>query len=192
MSDINDINERIVDLLQDMSDLLNSPIEQLQGIQEDINAMENSSNSVNHTGDILYYRPEHFIIEELVDEKTFNDRGQKAFDLLEPKMLWTIDQLRKIYGSITINNWKWGGQFQYSGFRPKHCLTGAAYSQHRLGKAFDLKFKDHEPAKIREDIRNNPDREEFKYITCVEEDTPTWLHIDCRGIKNRILWVPYR
>lgn len=136
------------------------------------------------------YIPEHFGIKELVDPKTYQDRGIKAFQLLDPYMLWTLDRLRERFGSITINNWAWGGNYQFSGFRPKSCSIGSFYSQHRMGRGFDLKFKDYpDPSEVREFIRENPDEPDFKYINCVEEDTPTWLHIDGRPIEDRILWV---
>ena len=172
----------------DFKERINSIIEDLKNVREDIpeHILDTAPAS---NPQLLYYRPEHFIIQELVDPKTFQDRGEKSFELLDPYMLWTIDRMRELYGSITINNWKWGGPYKYSGFRPKHCTEGATYSQHRLGRGFDLKFKDHTPAKVREDIRNEPNKNEFKYITCVENDTATWLHIDARPIKDRILWV---
>ena len=138
---------------------------------------------------LVTYIPEHFTIKELVDKKTYEDRGEKAFQLLDPHMLWTLDRLRERWGSITINNWAWGGQYEFSGFRPKNCSTGSFYSQHRLGRGFDLKFKNEDVADIREFIRANPNMDDFKYINCIEENTPSWLHIDSRPIKDRILWV---
>ena len=135
------------------------------------------------------YIPEHFSIKELVDKQTYSDRGERAIELLDPYMLWTIDRLRERYGSITINNWSFGGQYQFSGFRPKNCSIGALYSQHRLGKAFDLKFKNYTPEQIRSQIKVNKDEDDFKYISCVELETKTWVHIDSRPIEDRIRWI---
>ena len=137
----------------------------------------------------MIYIPEHFIIEELVDPQTFKDRGQKAFELLDPLMLWTLDRMRENFGKISINTWKWGGQYKYSGFRPKNCVEGSYYSQHRLGRAFDLKLESYKPEEIRQAIKDDPDNEIFKYINCVENGTPTWLHIDGRHTQERIKWV---
>ena len=135
------------------------------------------------------YTPEHFDIKELVDKKTYDSLGKRSIELLDPYMLWTIDRLRERYGSITINNWAWGGQYQFSGFRPKNCSIGALYSQHRLGKAFDLKFKDYSAEQIRALIKVNYNEDDFKFISCVELDTPTWVHIDSRHIEDRIRWI---
>lgn len=138
---------------------------------------------------ILTYIPEHFLIEELVDPQTFKDRGQKAFELLDPYMLWTIDRMREEFGSITINTWKWGGKYKYSGYRPKNCTEGGYYSQHRLGRAFDLKFKNYTPDEIRAYINVINNNDIFRYINAVENKTPTWVHIDSRPIKDRIRWI---
>jgi len=154
-----------------------------------INTVVNSLKTIKNDLVMFTYVPEHFGIKELVDKKTYEDRGEKAFELLDPYMLWTLDRLREKYGSITINNWEWGGEFQYSGFRPKSCSIGATYSQHRLGRAFDLKFKDYTPEKMRALIKVNAHEDMFKFITCVELDTPTWVHIDGRPIEDRVRWI---
>jgi hypothetical protein len=138
---------------------------------------------------IKVYIPKHYKIEELIDPKTFKILGVKAFELFDPSMLWTIDQMRERFGVILINDWLWGGHYKYSGFRPKYCSVGVTYSQHRLGRAFDLKFSSYTPEEIRVIISENPNDETFKYITCIENDTPTWLHIDSRPILDRIRWI---
>jgi len=157
--------------------------------EETINSMIETLKNLKRDLIMFTYTPEHFSIKELVDKKTYTDRGEKAIELLDPYMLWTLDRLRERYGSITINNWAWGGKFEFSGFRPKNCSIGALYSQHRLGKAFDLKFKDHTPEQIRTLIKVNAHEDDFKFISCVELDTPTWVHIDSRPIEDRIRWI---
>jgi len=139
------------------------------------------------------YVPVNFKIQELVDPKTYRDRGNKAIELLEPKLLWTIDQMRELLGPITINDWLWNKDeatnYKYSGFRPKHTTVGTTYSQHRLGRAMDLKFKNHSASTVRNIIRANPNHPAFQYITCIENKTPTWVHIDCRPISDKIKWI---
>ena len=157
--------------------------------EEKINSLVESIKTLKKDLIMFTYVPEHFSIKELVDKKTYSDRGEKSIELLNPNMLWTLDRLRERYGSITINNWSWGGQYQFSGFRPKNCSVGALYSQHRLGNAFDLKFKDYTPEKMRALIKINADKDDFKYISCVELETPTWVHIDTRPIEDRIRWI---
>jgi len=46
------------------------------------------------------YKCKHFGIKELVSEGTYNKRGEKAWQLLDDRILRTIDFLRETYGSI--------------------------------------------------------------------------------------------
>ena len=55
-------------------------------------------------------------------------------------------------------------------------------SAHRFGRAFDILFKNYTSEQIRDEIRNMPLREEFQFITYIEDDV-SWLHIDCRNSK---------
>lgn len=135
-----------------------------------------------------------FRIEELVSRDLFNQYKNKPhylWGLFDDRLLITLDRLRERYGKCQINNWVWEGSFQYSGFREPVCKIGAALSQHRFGRAADLKFSDISPEAIRKDIKSNPEHKAFELIRCVEEDTPTWLHIDVRYHTGKgILWVP--
>jgi methionine synthase II (cobalamin-independent) len=56
-----------------------------------------------------------------------------------------------------------------------------------------MKFKNITPEEIREEIRNNVSTFYAAGVKCIELDTPTWLHVDCRStVNNAILWVPYK
>jgi len=132
------------------------------------------------------YKCKHFKIYELVDPTTYKNRGQRAWELLDERILIAIDKLREEFGSITINDWKWGGKFKWSGYRSPACKIGAKLSQHRFGRGMDLKFKHFTPQQIRKAMRESPSY--FEEITCVENKTATWVHIDCRN-TTRIKWI---
>lgn len=135
------------------------------------------------------YKCEHFDIEELVPEDVFNERGEKCWELLDEDILADLDTLRDLLGPLTINDWKWGGGFQYSGFRPEGCGVGSKYSQHKLGKAFDLKSKDHTVKEMHAIIRDNEHR--FCGITRVEDKNGmTWLHVDGANRKGIYFFKP--
>ena len=136
----------------------------------------------------MQYRPKHFKVYELVDPKTYKDRGIKAWELLDPKLLRLIDTLRETFGSATINDWKWGGKFKWSGLRTSECKIGAKYSQHRFGRAADLKFRHISPADIRKAIRKDKVYFQEMGVTCIENKTATWLHVDVRNC-DPIKWV---
>jgi len=54
------------------------------------------------------YRCEHFSIHELVPPHVFHKRGEKAWELLDERLLITLDKLRQRYGRMTVNNYYWG------------------------------------------------------------------------------------
>lgn len=137
----------------------------------------------------MYYKSKHFTIKELVDRKTYGIFGDNAFMLFSPNALMMIDGIREFLDiPIVINNWSSGGQYQFSGFRARSVEIGAEYSQHRLGSAFDLKPKGLTIQEAFNRIISNKDDERLKLITCIEDIafTPTWLHVDCRNISDRI------
>ena len=96
---------------------------------------------------------EYFAIHELVDQVTYEERGQKAWELLDSRLLTVIDRLRAVFGRATVNDWKWGGKFQWSGLRTERCNIGSKYSQHKYGRACDIKFKNVSAEEVREFIR---------------------------------------
>ena len=136
------------------------------------------------------YKCTHFSIEELVPKQVFADRGEKAWQLLDDRMLMTIDMLRDKYGSITINDWKWKDQnfSQWRGLRTADSPYYSKYSQHSFGRAADCIFKTVTAEQVRQDILANPDDPAFRFINSFEENT-SWLHFDVRNC-NRIMTYP--
>lgn len=124
------------------------------------------------------YKCTHFNIKELVDEKTYSARGEKAWALLDDRALKTLDILRDKFGSITVNDWSWGGPNQWRGLRTPDSKYYSTYSQHVHGKAFDCIFKEHTAEEVRTYIKEH--RDEFPLITSME-DNVSWLHFDVRN-----------
>ena len=120
------------------------------------------------------YKCKYFAIQELVFPKVHEQRGNKAWKLLDSRLLITIDQLRKKFGPITINNWNIDGNRQYSGLRQCNDPHFSQYSSHTFGRAADMLFKDIDANTVREYILDHPN--EFEYINEIELDT-SWLHI---------------
>ena len=130
---------------------------------------------------------ENFCSEEFISRDLHNSIDQRGLD---PR--WYIDKdLVKFCEwlktecngvDVTINNWKWGGLYQFSGLRGPNDI-GALLSQHKFKNAIDVKVKGFTPSQIRQIILDN-----FIYIntefgiTTIEKikDTPTWVHIDKR------------
>ena len=126
----------------------------------------------------------HFNIKELVSQAVYAERGEIAWQLLDERALKTIDKLRDVFGSVTINDWQWGGVNEYRGLRESSCTIGAKYSQHRFGRAFDCHFRNVSADSVREYILQHP--EEFPFI-CSLEMNVTWLHFDVRNYGPEVL-----
>ena len=133
------------------------------------------------------YKCEYFKIQELVPEHVYNERGDKAWELLDDRGLITLDCLHDAYGTMTVNNWMWGGSRQWSGFRTELSPYGTIYSQHRFGGAYDPLFKYVTAEKVRQDVLNNPDW--FPLITSVELDV-SWFHFDTRNCDRIKVYKP--
>ena len=135
-------------------------------------------------GYITYYVPVHFSLSELVDPQTLEALGERAWLLFDPKLLITADRLRERYGKAIVNTYMLksykGKKLRYRGFRPATYNHGAAYSQHRFGRALDMNFYDVDVETVRRDILNNPYDTTFEFITEIESDV-SWLHF---GVRN--------
>jgi len=132
------------------------------------------------------YKCKYFKLHELLPKQIYEnlrDRGKIAngWFLFDDRLLMTLDDMREEYGRIYVNTWYWGGYLQYCGFRPGTCLIGAAFSQHKFGRAADPKFLDKPTAEVREEILASPDM--FPFITCVEIGVPH-LHFDVRNYSK--------
>jgi len=131
----------------------------------------------------------HFQLEELVDRDTFGTMGEKAWDLLHPDAIAFIDGVREFFGlPVTVNNWKWGGEWQYRGYRPPHCQIGAPQSYHRRGMAFDFDVKGMTATNVRKEIIEKCNDQRLVKIMRMEMDV-NWVHADIGKIpkgKSRI------
>ena len=129
----------------------------------------------------LHYKPEYFVIQELVPRAVYEERGEKAWYLLNPELLKSLDIIRKHCGPVTINNWHTGGNRQWSGLRTEFSPYGTMYSQHRFGNAADCLVKDVKAARewIIEDGNTGVRGLEL---------TVSWLHVDVRNYDGLMLF----
>lgn len=139
------------------------------------------------------YTCDHFEIYELVDPATYRRFGERAWMFFEDESLMMIDGIREYFSMIagedvpmTINDWHWGGRFQWSGLRTVDCTEGSTWSIHRLAKGFDIKAKGISADAMREEIMAHQDHPYLKYINRMEDGVP-WLHVDRANTENRIV-----
>lgn len=136
-----------------------------------------------------------FIIQEFVPKSIYKKFGKNSIWFVDPYLIKFCQWLRDYtQAPITINDWHRGGNYSESGLRDPLTSTGAKYSQHKFGKAVDIKVAGHLPETVREIIRENFSvLRDWYGITTIEKDTPTWTHVDTRytGL-DELLQINYK
>jgi hypothetical protein len=147
------------------------------------------------------YNPKYFAAYELLPEQNYAELAQHIPHIFDDRILRLADFIREeIARPAYINTWAISkakevfGYLQYAGYRPFDCPDGADMSQHKFGRALDIKFmylsdlpyrrRVEEYNAIRDWLTTN--QENFPVLRdclrCLEYDID-WLHIDCRNYK---------
>lgn len=137
----------------------------------------------------MTYRCRHFSLHELLPPDVYYKRGEMGWQLLDERLLRSIDALRDRYGPMTVNNWRWGGNREWSGLRTPDSTYYSLYSQHTFGRAADCLFVEISSEEVRREILDYPDDEAHKLIQSVELDVD-WLHIDVRNCDRIMTYRP--
>ena len=128
----------------------------------------------------------YFSVKELVDKQTYNLLGEASIDLISPKLIETIEELReRLDLPMIINNWYHGGKFQYRGYRNETCGVGKPGGAHYKGMAVDFDCYEnghllHSGETIMRILRII---DKFPHIRCIEKDV-NWVHIDVMGEED--------
>lgn len=132
-----------------------------------------------------------FFLQEFLPPEIFEMSPVAGIWFLDPRIIIIAQTIRDRFGKpVTINNWADGGAYKNSGFRDPLSDIGAMFSQHKFGRAIDIKIEGMESEEIRKDILKN-------YYTVfrplglstMEADTPTWVHVDCRHTNQDSLFI---
>lgn len=136
----------------------------------------------------------NFQLKEFVDPATYTARGEKSIELIDLRIITLAQFCRDFFKTgIIINNWHMGGQYKESGLRSFETATGARFSQHKYGRAVDLRFHDLKCEDVRNVIRQNWPLFKAAGLTTIEKGTPTWVHADVRFTGLETLFeVPYK
>jgi hypothetical protein len=132
-------------------------------------------------------RSKYFKIHELVPKKLYQRYGEKAWRYVDVRLIESIDKLKEHFnlGTMTINNYFWGGSREWSGIRTPDSKWYSYGSQHSYANAFDIIFSDYTAEEVRNYIINNP--HEFPHIKGLELGV-SWVHLDVRNEDNIILF----
>ena len=121
-----------------------------------------------------------FGIKELVPKSTYEKEGEGAWRLFDSKALEVLDWLRENIGiPMTVNNWQWGGEYHYRGWRPIDCTEGAKYSPHKDGCAFDISVKGWTDEQLKDWLKANESKLPHR-IRVEIENTNSKVHFDTR------------
>jgi hypothetical protein len=132
----------------------------------------------------MRYIPKHFAAYELLPKDLYTLHGDNGLFLIDDRILWTLDKIREFFNkSITVNNWKSGGQFGQRGYR-NDPGTGAPYSAHRFGRAVDFDIFGMTAEQFRSQVKDGSIKNDILvYITRIE-DGVNWIHMDCMGLPK--------
>lgn len=129
------------------------------------------------------YTCEFFAIHELVPKSVFEQRGESAWEFLDERLLRSLDLLRDRFGHMTVNNYFWGEEREWSGLRTPESPFYSPFSQHTFGRAADCLFAEVAAVEVRQFILARPNDPAYRFISAIELDTD-WLHFDVRNTER--------
>ena len=131
----------------------------------------------------------HFAIHELVPQYIYSKYRDRAWKFIDSRLIETIDAIKEAFplGTITINNYFWGGNRNWSGLRTPKSDYYSETSQHSFGRAVDMIFSEYEADHIRKYIKKNPVK--FPYVKGLEEGV-SWVHLDLRNEDELVTFHP--
>lgn len=137
------------------------------------------------------YKCEKFQIYELLSRSDYDARGEKGWMLFDPRLLKLLDRLRELFDApITINNWKWGGQFENRGLRTSASQYYSKYSQHSFGRAVDFDVRGLSADESREKIRQWFNEGKLEVDGIRMELGVNWVHLDVANCSGIIEFYP--
>ena len=133
-------------------------------------------------------KSKYFKVHEFVPKKMFAKYGEKSWRFVDVRLIETIDILKEHFnlGTITINNYFWGGDREWSGIRTPESPYYSYGSQHSFANAFDILFSHYTAEEVRNYIINNPQK--FKHIKGLELGV-SWVHLDLRNEDEMVLFT---
>lgn len=129
----------------------------------------------------------NFSLSEFVSKEIYAKWGDASLWFIDPRIIQVAQFIRSRHGKpVTINGTLNGHTYNFSGFDPPGGYRKASsLSQHRFGRAVDLKFSGMTVQEAYKDIMENQDIYLKIGLTTVENiaHTASWLHCDIRETK---------
>jgi hypothetical protein len=124
-----------------------------------------------------------FIVQEFVPKEVYDVFGLKSAWFIDIRIVYICQFLRDyICKQLTVNDWYFGGNYNNSGFRKSDTTIGAVMSQHKYGRAVDIKIEGLTPQEIEFTVVNQWIELRRLGLSTMEkiDKTPTWVHLDVR------------
>jgi hypothetical protein len=139
---------------------------------------------------------DHFIVQEFVPPDVYARFGDGSSIFIDDRLIAFAEKLRRVLDKpIVINNWHNKGAYSNSGLRSFSCPEGALFSDHKFGKAIDIKVANMSGPEVADFLEKHWADYNF-LITSIEKGTPSWTHVSTRFVygldKSQINWIPYK
>jgi len=128
-------------------------------------------------------KSKYFKIHELVPKAMYELKGEECWRYVPKDLIVAIDTIKERFpkGTITINNYNWGGDREWSGLRTPDSPYFSQTSMHSFMMAVDMVFSAYTAEEVRQDIIKNPLT--YQTIKGIELNVD-WLHMDIRNIEK--------
>ncbi len=125
-------------------------------------------------------RSKYFAIHEFLPRKMYETYGERGWRYVDARLIESVDRLKEHFnlGTMTINDYYWGGLREWSGIRTEDSKYYSSGSMHTAGKAVDFVCTDYSAEEVRNYILDN--LELFPAIKGMELEV-SWVHIDVRN-----------
>jgi len=126
----------------------------------------------------------YFDLREFIPKDIYEINGEDSINLIDKRCIYAAYAFRIEFGTISINDWLYGGDVNFRGYRPENCPIGVKRSMHKKGQAVDLVFLDTSIESVKRAVQR--DNYYWRYvvgITRIELGTPH-LHIDFKETNN--------
>lgn len=129
----------------------------------------------------------HFQLEEFVPKTIHDWFGDDAVYFVSEWQVEIAKDIRAFFDApVVINDWVFGGDLHYRGYRPPFAKVGASRSMHKLAGAIDFHVVGW-PIKEVWGALTDLNLHDYWYAQGIRriehiKHTPTWVHIDNKDI----------
>lgn len=133
-----------------------------------------------------------FELTEFICPEVYAKFGSSSIWFLDHRIVDVVQYIRdQLNKKVVINDWHTGGEHKESGLRSFDTPTGGKMSQHKFGRAADIKVEGMYPFQVLQFIKDHWAQLHALGLTTIEDitKTPTWNHLDTRWTGRNDLFI---